>query len=160
MKNTIRAEVERVVGDLHIVVEHHSDVLRNNALPFRVLIALRTIGIFSLLFVLPIIVGLFLSVFHAPFSFLSLTPMQLFSIEIWRLATCAFVGKNLFLFAWTVFSLHYGTNLVRQASSNEALLKIFAITQVSFFYFSRYCTILANKHLYSVFSSIYCVFYQ
>lgn len=274
MKQGLRAEVERVVGDLHIVVENHSDILRNNALPFRILIGLRTIGQFlfiehSFLFKMtpypiwmetsgifktrpkdrspwisrghreewkrgapapvqcwkqtflllnrlqnshncwsewsredfktrltgeerlilwkygalpklskfwakisnvstfsaqnkrffpfflnwkiknPVVFlaqqqfpfsGLLLSVFRAPFAFLSLTPIQLFSIEIWRLATCAFVGKNLILFAWTVFSLHVGTNLVRQASSNETLLKIFAITQVPYstFYFSNY----------------------
>ena len=46
MKQGLRAEVERVVGDLHIVVENHSDILRNNALPFRILIGLRTIGQF------------------------------------------------------------------------------------------------------------------
>ncbi|WKY08284.1 hypothetical protein Q1695_007639 [Nippostrongylus brasiliensis] len=109
--------MKTVLGDLQIVVDRHSDVLRNNALPFRILIALRSLG-------------LLLSVISVAYNFLSLEPFQLFSIEVWRLLTCHFVGQNVLLFAWTIWSLHFGTNLVRQSNTNESLLKIYAITQV------------------------------
>ncbi|PAV70308.1 hypothetical protein WR25_03046 [Diploscapter pachys] len=109
--------MQSVLGDLQIVVEQHSDVLRNNALPFRFLITLR-------------VLGFLLSLSTAAFSFLSLTPIRLFSIEVWRLITSPFVGANPLLFAWTIASLHVGTNIVRQANSNESLLRIYAITQV------------------------------
>ncbi|VDL65043.1 unnamed protein product, partial [Nippostrongylus brasiliensis] len=74
--------------------------------------------------------GLLLSVISVAYNFLSLEPFQLFSIEVWRLLTCHFVGQNVLLFAWTIWSLHFGTNLVRQSNTNESLLKIYAITQV------------------------------
>ncbi|KIH59399.1 hypothetical protein ANCDUO_10371 [Ancylostoma duodenale] len=109
--------MKTVLGDLQIVVERHSDVLRNNALPFRVLIVLR-------------ILGFALSLVAAAYGFLSLRPFQLFSVEVWRLFTCNFVGRNVLLFAWTIWSLHFGTNLIRQNNSNESLLKIYAITQI------------------------------
>ncbi|CAI4224446.1 unnamed protein product [Auanema sp. JU1783] len=106
--------MKSVLGDLQIVVERHSNVLKNNALPFHVLLALRLIG-----FLL------------SPFSsFLSLLPIQLFSIEIWRIVTSAFVGKNIVLLAWSLCSIHFGSLLLRQASSNEAILKTFGITHV------------------------------
>lgn len=41
--------MKTVLGDLQIVVDRHSDVLRNNALPFRILLALRTLGEFKVL---------------------------------------------------------------------------------------------------------------
>ncbi|KAK6035274.1 hypothetical protein COOONC_27218 [Cooperia oncophora] len=110
--------MKTVLGDLQIVVDRHSDVLRNNALPFRVLLALR-------------ILGFVISPIAVAYNSLALLPFQLFSIEIWRLITCHFVGHNVLLFAWTVWSLHFGTNLIRQNNSNESLLKIYAITQVS-----------------------------
>ncbi|KAK6028007.1 hypothetical protein OSTOST_05958, partial [Ostertagia ostertagi] len=109
--------MKTVLGDLQIVVDRHSDVLRNNALPFRVLLAIRTLG-----FVL--------SPFAVAYDALALLPFQLFSIEVWRLITCHFVGHNVLLFAWTIWSLHFGTNLIRQNNSNESLLKIYAITQI------------------------------
>ncbi|KAL6736995.1 hypothetical protein Aduo_010676 [Ancylostoma duodenale] len=112
-----RSVMKTVLGDLQIVVERHSDVLRNNALPFRVLIVLR-------------ILGFALSLVAAAYGFLSLRPFQLFSVEVWRLFTCNFVGRNVLLFAWTIWSLHLGTNLIRQNNSNESLLKIYAITQI------------------------------
>ncbi|VDM73813.1 unnamed protein product, partial [Strongylus vulgaris] len=34
------------------------------------------------------------------------------------------------MFAWSIWSLHFGTNLIRQNNSNESLLKTYAITQV------------------------------
>uniref|UniRef100_A0A0K0DGV9 Nucleoporin NDC1 n=1 Tax=Angiostrongylus cantonensis TaxID=6313 RepID=A0A0K0DGV9_ANGCA len=100
--------MKTVLSDLQIVVERHSDVLRNNALPFR----------------------FFISPIASVYGFLTLLPFQLFSIEVWRLITCSFVGNNVLIFAWTLWSLHFGTNLVRQNNSNESLLKIYAITQV------------------------------
>ncbi|KAE9419092.1 hypothetical protein Angca_002259, partial [Angiostrongylus cantonensis] len=109
--------MKTVLSDLQIVVERHSDVLRNNALPFRILLALR-------------IIGFFISPIASVYGFLTLLPFQLFSIEVWRLITCSFVGNNVLIFAWTLWSLHFGTNLVRQNNSNESLLKIYAITQV------------------------------
>ncbi|ETN80683.1 hypothetical protein NECAME_09005 [Necator americanus] len=109
--------MKTVLGDLQIVVERHSDVLRNNALPFRVLIILR-------------VLGFALSLVAAAYGFLSLLPFQLLSIEVWRLLTCNFVGRNILLFAWTIWSLHFGTNLIRQNNSNESVLKIYAITQI------------------------------
>lgn len=78
-----------------------------------------------------IISGFALSPLAAAYGFLALLPFQLFSIEVWRLITCNFVGKNVLLFAWTVWSLHFGTNLIRQNNSNESLLKIYALTQVT-----------------------------
>uniref|UniRef100_A0A7I4YRE4 Transmembrane protein 115 n=1 Tax=Haemonchus contortus TaxID=6289 RepID=A0A7I4YRE4_HAECO len=105
-----------VLGDLQIVVDQHSDVLRNNALPFRVLIAIRTLG----LVISPIAVA---------YESVALLPFQLFTIEVWRLITCHFVGPNILLYAWTVWSLHFGTNLRRQNNCNESLL-IYAITQI------------------------------
>ncbi|PAV70823.1 hypothetical protein WR25_23037 isoform F [Diploscapter pachys] len=116
--NPFELNEKRLVSELlEIVVEQHSDVLRNNALPFRLLITLR-------------VLGFLLSLSTAAFSFLSLTPIRLFSIEVWRLITSPFVGANPLLFAWTIASLHVGTNIVRQANSNESLLRIYAITQV------------------------------
>ncbi|VDO20300.1 unnamed protein product [Haemonchus placei] len=106
-----------VLGDLQIVVEQHSDILRNNALPFRVLIAIRTLG-------------LVISPIAAAYESVALLPFQLFTIEVWRLITCHFVGPNILLYAWTVWSLHFGTNLIRQNNCNESLLKIYAITQI------------------------------
>ncbi|CAD6194163.1 unnamed protein product [Caenorhabditis auriculariae] len=108
--------MNHVLGDLQIVVERHSDVLRNNALPFRVLIVLRALG-----FLLS----------YLPFTrvLLWLRPYQLFSIEVWRLITTAFCGNNVLELVWTVWSLHLGTNLARQNNTNEALLKLYAITQ-------------------------------
>lgn len=109
--------MKTVLSDLQIVVERHSDVLRNNALPFRILLAVR-------------IVGFVISPIASVYVFLTLLPFQLFSVEIWRLITCHFVGNNVIIFAWTLWSLHFGTNLVRQNNTNESLLKIYAITQV------------------------------
>ncbi|CAJ0601746.1 unnamed protein product [Cylicocyclus nassatus] len=100
-----------------IVVERHSDVLRNNALPFRILMGLR-------------ILGFFISPIAAAYAFLSLLPFQLFSVQVWRLITCNFVGRNVILFAWSIWSLHFGTNLIRQNNSNESVLKTYAITQL------------------------------
>ncbi|VDM59201.1 unnamed protein product [Angiostrongylus costaricensis] len=109
--------MKTVLNDLQIVVERHSDVLRNNAVPFRIILALR-------------IIGFLISPVASVYGFLTLLPFQLFSIEVWRLFTCSFVGNNVLIFAWTLWSLHFGTNLVRQNNSNENLLKIYAITQV------------------------------
>lgn len=109
--------MKTVLNDLQIVVERHSDVLRNNALPFRILLTLR-------------VLGFLISPMSSVYSFLTLLPFQLFSIEMWRLITCNFVGNNVLMLSWTLWSLHFGTNLVRQNNSNESLLKIYAITQV------------------------------
>ncbi|VDL66807.1 unnamed protein product [Nippostrongylus brasiliensis] len=122
--------MKTVLGDLQIVVDRHSDVLRNNALPFRILIALRSLAYPNLIILQIPFSGLLLSVISVAYNFLSLEPFQLFSIEVWRLLTCHFVGQNVLLFAWTIWSLHFGTNLVRQSNTNESLLKIYAITQV------------------------------
>ncbi|CAB3409242.1 unnamed protein product [Caenorhabditis bovis] len=109
-------KVKSVLGELQIVVERHSDVLRNNALPFRFCITLR-------------IIGFILSYIHLARVLLWLHPFQLVAMEPWRIITGAFCGHNVLDLAWTIWSLHLGTNLLRQNNSNESLLKIYAITQ-------------------------------
>ncbi|CAI2350776.1 unnamed protein product [Caenorhabditis sp. 36 PRJEB53466] len=108
--------VKSVLGDLQIVVEKHSNVLRNNALPFRFLIVLR-------------LIGFILSYLHFARVLLWLHPYQIASIELWRLGTAAFCGHNVLDVIWTVWCLHIGTNLVRLNNTNESLLKLYAITQ-------------------------------
>ncbi|CAB54220.1 Transmembrane protein 115 [Caenorhabditis elegans] len=108
--------VKAVLGDLQIVVERHSDVLRNNALPFRFLVVLR-------------IIGYIISYLHFARLLLWLHPYQIASIELWRIATSTFCGHNVLDVLWTVWCLHFGTNLVRLNNTNESLLKLYAITQ-------------------------------
>uniref|UniRef100_A0A1I7XIT4 Transmembrane protein n=1 Tax=Heterorhabditis bacteriophora TaxID=37862 RepID=A0A1I7XIT4_HETBA len=71
-----------------------------------------------------------LSAITAFYGFFALLPFQLFSIEVWRVVTSAFVGKNVFILVWTIWSLQFGTILVQQANSNDALLKLYALTQI------------------------------
>ncbi|EPB75264.1 hypothetical protein ANCCEY_05663 [Ancylostoma ceylanicum] len=100
--------MKTVLGDLQIVVERHSDVLRNNALPFRVLMVLR-------------ILGFALSLGAAAYGFLSLRPFQLFSVEI--LTTVLVCGAAYGLYALAAkTTLLYEDYIVEMVPINCAVL--------------------------------------